>query len=313
MNKILFLYTDQSEKADLILAADAVRTVLRKFRKNAVFSFVSIDLSLPCRSKLKKILSDITSDTGCAMFCGSKNTLSEELRLFSECFNTNSAQYFSSGKCICYPLTLYSAEKSDICIKENSNTDICAIEKAVSLSLKEAKQRKELLLCTNTEKETDRLIYSEFINTMADTQGISVEHFDFDEMIYSLTEKLPSCNVILTTQDKARIIAIHISALNKFPTGYTVFHGEKLKIYKKEIFPYGDFSNIPYASFLIACGTMLEKELGYKNAGMHLRKMAARTLEKCCFESRTDFQKNLLLEINKPLRHREGKTNEGDN
>ena len=313
MNKILFLYTDPSDKADLLLASDAVKSVLRKFRKSAVISFFNIDLSPTCLSEVKKLLAERVSDSDAIMFCGKKKENNKETLLFKECFGIHSAEYFSSGKCICYPISIHSASVNESTLRETGLTDISAIEKAVKLATNSAATKKELLLCTNSEKESDRIIYNEFENSMAYARGFSVEHFDFDEMICVFAKKVPSYDVILTTYNNARILATHINALNRFPVGYTVLHGDNVRIYKKEFLPYEDFSNLPYASCLIACANMLENELCFKNAGVQLRKAVTQTLEKCFYEARHDFQKHLLIEINKPIRHRKVITNEGNN
>lgn len=313
MNKILFLYTDTAEKTELALASEVLNTVLRKFRKNAEISLFNIDLSPSCRDKVKKLICEKASAADGVMFCGKKIDTDEETALFSECFGIHSFQYFSSGKCILYPQTIHSSRIKDGIIEESRKTDICAIEKSVKLAINMAMQKKELLLCTDSEKEADRMIYNEFLNSMAKTQSINSEHLDFNEMIPVLAEKIPSADVILTTRDNARIIALHINALNKFPAGYSVYHADAIRIYKKEAIPFPEFSNLSYAGFLIALGSMLENELGFKNIGFHLRKSVSRTLEKCCYERKTDFQKHLLIEITKPLRHRKVKTNEGNN
>lgn len=312
MNKILFLYTDSSEKENLRLTSDAVRAVLRKFRKSSEILHFNVDLSLTCRNEVKKLLSEKLSDFSCIMFCGKKKTNNEEISLLKECFNIHSATYFSSGKCICSPVPVQSVRKKDDIIEEITVTDVAAIEKTVKLAINSA-TTKELLLCTDSEKEADRLIFRELENSIPDSRGLSVEHFDFDEMISDFLEKIPSYNVILTTDTNARIMAKHINSLNKFPAGYTILHGDNVRIYKKEALPYENLSNISYASNLLACAGMLENELGFKNAGVHLRKAVTRALEKSCFESKSDFQKHLLIEINTPIRHRQVKTNESNN
>ena len=313
MNNILILYTDPNEKSDLVLSSQALKAVFRKFRKSISVSLLNIDLSPSCRSEVKKLIESDAAKADCIMFCGKQNELNEETLFLKDCFKTHSAQYFSSGKCICYPVTTYSVKESEGIIDTVSHTDISAVEKAAALAINSASFAKELLICTDTEKDSDKFIYNEFINSMASARGFSVEHFDFAKMLSVLSEKIPSCNVILTVQDIARILAMHINALNKFPTGYSVFHGDKVRIYKKAFLPCEDFSNISYASLLIGCAGMIENELGFKNISIQLRKAVTRSLEKCAFESKHDFQRHLLIEINSPIRHRQVKTNEGNN
>lgn len=313
MNKILFLYTDPSDKEDLLLAAKAVRVVLRKFRKSASVSLFNIDTSPACRNEVKKILLEKVSDSDCIMFCGKKKNTVEEILFFKDCFGIHSSVYFSSGKRICYPVSVCLCKEKEGILESITQTDISAIEKTVKLAISSFSTKKELLLCTDSEKDEDFIICKEFEKSMANTREFSVEFLDFDEMISSFTGKIPSYDVILTTHNNARILATHINALNKFPAGYTVLYGDNVRIFKREVLPYEEFSNLSYASCLIACANMIENELDLKNAGICLRKAVTLTLEKCCFESRQDFQKHLLIEINAPIRHRKVKTNEGDN
>lgn len=313
MNKILFLYTDPAEKSELTLASEILRAVFRKFRKNAEISLFNIDLSPTCRDKVKKLVCEKVSSAEGVMFCGKKNCTDEEIALFSDCFGIHSFQYFSSGKSILFPIVLRSSLLKEGIIEESLKTDISAIEKTVNLAINAAMKKKELLLCTDSEKEADRMIYNEFLNSMGNAQNINSEHLDFNEMIPVLATKSPSADTILTTRDNARIIALHINALNKFPAGYSVYHADAVRIYTKESIPFPQFSNLSYAGLLIALGSMLENELGYRNIGFHLRKSVSQTLEKCCYESSSDFQKHLFIEITKPIRHRKVKTYEGDN
>lgn len=313
MNKILFLYTDPSCKTDLLLASDAVRAVLRKFRKSASFSLFNIDYSPFCMKEVRARLSESISASDAIIFCGKRNESIQDFSLLKEYLSLHSAQYFSSGKCICFPAATYSVTEKDGIVEEVTRTNINDVKKAAVLAINSAMHKKGLLLCTDSKKEADELIYNAFENVPADIRGISVEHFDFEEMLSVLLYKVPSYDVIFTTQDKAGIFASHINSLNKFPASYTVLHGDSLRIYKREFLPYEDLSNLPYASCLMCCASMIENELGFKSAGMQLCKAVTRTLEKCAFESRTEFQKHLLIEINKPIRHRQVKTNESNN
>ena len=309
MNKLLFLYTDPSEKADLLIMTEALKAVFRKFRKSVAFSFLNIDFSPFCRSEMKKRFCESVSEADGIMFFGRRKDADEETLFFKECSDIHSIQYFSSGKCICYPVTVHSSSTSDNSfVEEISRTDLSSVEKTAKLAISCAMKKKELLLCTDTTKEADRIIYNEFTNSMNNTRGLDIEHFDFDEFISMFSVKIPSSDVILTTQGNVRVIASIINSLNKFPAGYSVYHSSNQRIYKREFHPYDGISNISYAGALIACGSMIENELGFKNAGVHLRKAVAQALEKCCYSSKSDFQNNLLFEIASPLRNRRMKT-----
>ncbi len=314
MNKILFLYTDLSEKSYFKLFENALKAIFKKFRKSASVEFFRLDLSLGCFDKTKALLKDKLSDCDGILFCGSwEDDFSENL-FFRECFDIHSKLCFSSGKCVISPLSVSSVVTSDGTLKEEYFTDFSFLEKTVQTAVTTAKARKnELLLCTDSKSAVDRAIYKEFENSMSIARTCEVEHIEFDELICTFAKEIPSFDVLLCPENKADIITLHTLALNKFPVSQSILCADTIRVYKKETLTSGRFSNLSYASMLISLSALIEAELGLNSMGMHLRKAVLRTVEKCCYEDRHSFQKHLLFEIYSPIRKRKVKTNGSNN
>ena len=311
-NEILFLYKTQSQKRTLNLCHEAITSVLRKFRKRISAKHREVDFSLSCRENIKEILlNDISLSKG-ILYYGDAGE--GEPEFFDDCFTAYSYQYFSGSHSIISPFTLESSEKTDDFIRKTVTTEIKDIEKTVFLALNTAKERnKRIIICTDSKNESDRILYSEIENHLANTREYDITHYDFDELIYTFTKSIPLFDTIVCSQEKASIIKMHINSLNRFPLAYSILHTEKCRIYKHESLPYEDFSNLSYANLLISAGNMLEKELGFKSAGFHLKKATRLAIEKCYSENISEFQKELIRQINAPIRNRQVKTNDSEN
>lgn len=314
MNKILFIYSDNSEKSLVALLEDALKAVLRKFRKSVSFSKVLIDMSVTCRDAMSEILSESISTSDGVLWLGNKKQSTVEENFALKCLNAYSKEYISGGKCICSPFCSFNAKLDDESISLNVATSISDIQHTVKIAVDAAKERnKRILLCTDTSSPYDTMLAKEMENSISDARSFDIDYCDFDELIYTLSRKVVPCDSVLCSEDKAHIIAVNMNSLNKFPVGYTVWHCEKARIYRREFLPYENSGNLSYASMLIAAGNMLEKELGFKGAGIHLKKAAARTLEKCFSAHQDEFHRQLLFEINVPIRNRQVNKNDSNN
>ncbi len=307
-SKILFLYRTPSEKQVLELLKEATKAVLRKFRKSADFTFLKIDLSPSCQDIMQKSFENTAMQSDCILFTGNPEGCSKEELFFKRCFNFHSLQYFSSGKCVCSPMDTLTTKKEADTLTQTLCTDLSLLQKTVNLATLCALQRKkQLLICTDTANDNDSFIFQGFSDYLSMARGCETEHLSFDEMIFTISREMLSFDTILTTGSIANVLAMHINSLNKFPLSYSVYHAENIRIYKREFMPYDLVSNLSYANLLTACAGMLESELGFKNAGRHLRRSAVLTLEKCEKADINEFQQQLLLELNTPLRNRQVK------
>ncbi len=314
MNNIIFVYSDNSEKGDIALSEDAIKAVLRKFRKTAAFSQVQLDLSPSCREAMKESLAGKAENRSLIIWFGKKEKTTDEEAFAQECFGASVKQYCFGNKSIFTPFSHRNITENTESVCLVAKTPVLNIQRAVKLATNAANERSgKILLCTDTESPYDASICREFENFLSDTRSFTVDYYDFDELMYILTREIPSCDSILCSEDKAHLIATNINCLNRFPLGYTVWHCENTKIFKREFLPFENQSNILYASMLIAASNMLAKEPGLTSAGIHLKKAVTLTLEKCFSEKRDEFHKHLLFEINSPIRNRQVNKNDSDN
>ena len=311
MNKILFIYSDISEKNNIALVEDVLKAVLRKFRKRVVFSYAQLDMSPSCRNAMKEVLSEKSDGI---LWFGKKEKTAEEEAFAEDCLGAKAKQYFSGGKCICTAFSRYSTEESEGTVSHAAQTPVQNIQLAVEVAIDFAKKRsKKILLCTDTQSPYDTRFFKEIENFLSGARSFEIDYYDFDELVYTVTKEIPSCDSILCSEDKAHLIAVNMNSLNKFPLGYTVWHCENRRIFKREFLPYEHYGNLSYASMLVAAGNMLEKELGFNSAGIHLKKAVARTLEKCFSENIDIFHRQLLFEVNAPIRNRQVNKNDSNN
>ncbi len=311
-NEILFLYRTQSQKRTLNLCHEAIKSVLRKFRKSVSAEYCEVDFSLSCRKQIKESLSKEVQSSDGILYYGDSN--GKEWEFFDDCFTAYSHQYFSGNHSISSPFTLEFSERADDFIRKTATTKTADVEKTITIALNTAKERsKRVIICTDSKNESDRILYEEIENHLANTRGYDITHYDFDELIYTFTKSIPQFDTIVCSQDKASIIKMHINALNRYPLAYSILHTDRCRIYRHEPLPFEDFSNLSYASLLVSAGNMLEKEFGFKSAGLQLKKAVRLAIEKCYSENIAEFQKELLRQINTPIRNRQVKTNDSEN
>lgn len=313
MNKILFLYSDISERKILSLCEDALKSVLRKFRKSADIRILQLDFSHSCHKEMKNFLLKNIGESQCALFSGNIKSLLEKAA-FRDLFGIYAAQHFSSGKCILTPVTSKVVVKNDTEVTFINKSCFSTFQKTAELATSSAhKGRTEFLLCTDSSSEYDKIFYDEISTVLASRRGFNTEYIDFEEMILYLTKEIPVQDFIICTEEKSSIISAHINSRNKFAIEYTVFHSDFVNIYKGGNRFLHTHTPHSYASILIALASMLEKELGLKNAGAYLRRTTALTFETHNSESIDSFQKQLMHTISIPIKKRKVKVNENNN
>ena len=146
MNKILFIYSDNSEKSLVALLEDALKAVLRKFRKSVSFSKVLLDMSVTCRDAMSEILSESISTSDGVLWLGNKKQLTVEENFALKCLNAYSKEYISGGKCICSPFCSFNAKLDDKSISLNVATSISDIQHTVKIAVDAAKERNKRIL-----------------------------------------------------------------------------------------------------------------------------------------------------------------------
>ena len=114
---------------------------------------------------------------------------------------------------------------------------------------------------------------------------------------------IPSFDAVLSTEPAAKIIAMHLSALAKAPTGYLLLHTKNGRVYLRQSFPHEEMSNAPISSILMAFSSILENEFKMKNAAYWLKKSVATVFETHAYVPHDEFLNKVILETEKPMRN----------
>ena len=302
--KILLLYFTPKQKTELKMCEAAFKAIFRKFRKSALFSYMQIDTSLTCRDSFKEILFNEINRHDAVLINGGNSTGYEEEIFTKEILCLLATENHINGKVICYPPSYYTAE--------NENRDICEIAKtyseglraAASLSLHFAKERKQnLTICTRKGFATDKNLFDELQKLCTKAVHISTEHLSLDEMVFLCMRAIPSFDTVVSTEQTAKIILMHLAALAKVPTGYLLLHTKGERAYSRQSFPHEEMSNAPISSILMAFSAILENEFKMKSASHWLRKSVATAFETHAYVPRDEFLNKVISEAEKPMRN----------
>lgn len=309
MNKsILLLYTTPSQKKELEECVAVFKAILRKYRKSAVFSYMQLDLSPASYPALKELLNSKFEQTDAVIWHTNNKTYAQEKAFAEDSLGLYATEHFTAGQCIVCAAGQKSAVFNDNKLRETVTYDTKGIEKAVSLAVKEASCRKHtLVLCTDTHSLAGSILFREFEHSLGNEKHIAAQHISLNELIWQSIRRVPDCDVILTTENAAELIAMHLCAAMQIPTGYVMWHTDKLCIYRREIFPYEHLKCTVASSLLMAFSAILENEFSSKGAASWLRRSISLALEENYGIDTASFANEVIRHIDKPIRKRQVK------
>lgn len=309
--KILFLYFSPGHKAELSECETVFKAIFRKFRKSVLFSYLQTDSSLSCRELVKKALFNEFNRCDAVLFNGDKEACVEEEEFSKDALGLFATEQHIKGRVICFPAASLTAAYENGCITETQTTYRSSLQKAAELSVSLAKRRRhKLTICTQAESRADNLLLREVEYALGSEPHIRAEHIAFDEMVSHCMNTIPSFDVVLTTEQSAKIIAMHLRSLQKAPTGYLLRHTENARIYCRQLSPHEEMTAARAASILLAFSALLENELGMKSAADWLRRSVSLAFEQYAAAPKNEFLARVIFEINKPMRNIRGTQNE---
>lgn len=310
--KILFLYSDVKYKNEISKCEGVLRAALRKFRKTAVFSYQYVDMSPYMQDKSA---SDIISQAhryDAVIWQGGKDSLCDERLFATSCLGAFAQEYFIGSRCICSPLFKLTATQNEERIFVQSEFSSHNVAKTVSLALSRAKGR-SLILSADKSRAADKFILQKFENALGQAAPAVPQYRDFDEMVLDSIYRIPSFDVLMTTEECARVITLHLSSLQRVPCGSVLWHTENARIHRRDILPHEDMTNSACASFLMACADAFCDDLDEKSAGDRLRRSTALALEQYVNADCSDFLNEVIRQINAPMRNRQVKPDDSTN
>ncbi len=302
--KILFIYFTPKQKHELELCEKVFKAIFRKFRESVLFTYMGVDTSPSCRDSFKEILFNKIQCHD-AVLIGGKGISSEEEILTKEILELSATENHLGGNVICYGASHTVTENKDGFVTQTRKTPIENFRSASKVGLALAKKhKKHLVICTDNESKADKPLSEELFSLSGRDLHIHSEHISFDEIISLCIGTIMSFGVTLTTEQYAKIIAIHLSSQRKAPSGYLLLHTKNGHIYQRQVCAYEEMSNAPLSSLLMAFSALIENEFFMTSASDWLRRAVLSTFETHAVTPRDEFLKKVISEIEKPMRNR---------
>ena len=303
-SKILFLYFNKKHKAELLKCESIIKSLFRKFRKSVVFTYVEIDTSLSCRDAFKDLIYKEIENSHAVLLKGDYESFNEEEIFFRDILPFSVAEYHSAGKVLFYPRTDKRTDISEDFITDVYSTSLENIQKATEICIKAVQNRKHTLsVCTQSENSTDTQLFQSLEDVNDKSLHINTEHISLEEIISLCIKTVPSFDVVLSREEVARLIGMHLDSGSRICSGFSVFHTEKGSVNMSKTTPGEEIDNSHFASVLLTFAHLIESELDMKNVAQWLRKSVAEAFETHSFTSFDEFSKKVVSEIQKPMRY----------
>jgi len=299
-SKFLFLYNTPMQRAKLIKCEKVIKALFRKFRKSAVFTYLLTDTSPSCIDAFRLIIFDEIQKNDAVFIDGD---ISKQMK---DILGEYAEVHFLKSCAICHPSSpVYVEEKEDgvifthILNHENLSK---AVKIAMDLSFE---RKKRLTVCG--DGDSGSFFEEALTNAFNKSMHLEKEYLSFDEALFMCMNTIPQFDVVLATEQTAKILQMHIGYTGGFcsspiPDGYSVIHTDKGKVYTRQAFPYEQMDNTVLFSSLLAFSAILEKELSMKSAADWLKRASSLSFETHKKAEEDDFINKVISEIEKPMR-----------
>ncbi len=304
-NKILFLYLNLRQKAELQKCEKVLKSVFRKFRKSAVFSYMQIDVSPSCLDLFtQRLYKEIQNND--AVFIVGDIPVSEKNIVLRDMLGEYAEAHYLKSCVICHPSSSFNVVSNDsdiICTHTVRHRDLeKAVNTATMLSLG---RKRKITVCT--EECMGPFLKNAVLDAYDKSLHLEREYLTFEEVLFICMNSIPAFDVVLTTEQAATTMRMHIGYTGGFcstpvPDGYSVIYTKKGKVYTRQTFPYEQINNTVLFSSLLAFSAILEKEFSMKSAADWLKKASSISFETHKTADADDFINKVILEIEKPMR-----------
>ncbi|MBQ3022061.1 MAG: hypothetical protein IJD91_01865 [Clostridia bacterium] len=303
--RIVFLYCTQKNKEVLLQYERVIRALLRKFRKSALFSYLQIDPSPACRTKMRDLLQSETSRPGAVFLESDAQNVFSCLDLLKEAFGFYASSHHISGRTIIYAEQKTNSQESNKNVIHTVTYEKDSIKKATNLSLDMAKARKHSLsLCLQQSNELDCVLLREAEIVFGKERHISFEYLSLDEMISLCMKTVPPFDIVLTLKEYAPIIAMHLNSMPDIPAGYIVCYGNSHKVYRRQLLTHEEIGNLRHLSSVLSIAAIFENEFRMKNAANWLKRATLLSFTKEANSTPREFLRSIISEIETPIRKR---------
>lgn len=299
-SKFLFLYNTPMQRAELTKCEKVIKALFRKFRKSAVFTYLQTDMSPYCIDTFRFVFYDEFQKSD-AIFIGR-----DILKPMKDILGEYAEVHFLKSCAICHPSSLVCVEKQENEIRFIHTLNHENINKAVEIAIDLALERKKKLTVCHDE-DTVSFLEDALTNVFNKSMHIEKEYLSFDEALFTCMNTVPQFDVVLATEQTAKILQMHIGYTGGFysspaPDGYSVIYTDKGKVYTRKNLPYEQMNNTVLFSSLLAFSAILEKELSMKSAADWLKRASSLSFETHRNAEEDDFINKVISEIEKPMR-----------
>ena len=301
---ILFVYSDIFQKETFKQCEVILKAALKRFRKRADITYMQFDFSPLGYTLSEKKLLSVIKNFDAVIWDLSETSRENELNLAVKSLGVFAQVHEAGASTLITPLSHRQVSFDSDILSETHSLPEENVQKTAKLAATIARQQKKVLsMCFDFENTLyGKILCREFEKALSSHGRIEIKELSYNEFLWNSVSAVPDFPLLLTDEKEAEIVRLNLCALKKFPAGYTVWHSDNLRVYKRERLPYEKMNNSPLAGLLIACAEATDRELGYKNVGMHLRKSVALAVEKCAFSSKEDFVNEVLFLINSRIR-----------
>ncbi len=306
MNKrILLLYFNREQKAELTCCVGIFKALFRKFRISVSFDYLGLDTSPTCRQKMKALLCEKISQNDACLLCTDRELSEKERDFLYECTGLYSIMYQGMGISIFFPF-----ERKECHVEEDfvSETLLCKtdhIKKCVSLCTDYALAKKKTVFVCTDNSGADEILFEEFQRISSRHRYLGVSHMSRSEIIWHSAKYISQPCVIFADKSIADIVLMHTIAPQGIPSGYTLYHCECGRIYTNLYTPFSFENCLSMRLTLLAFAALIEDELKMKNAAFWLRQSVSSVFSKFDCKTKEELAEKAILAINMPMRKRE--------
>lgn len=296
----MFLYLTPSQKYELEKCEKIFKSVFRKFRKSAVFTYMQIDTSSTCRMVFRESLIGEVKKSDAVFLC-SDIPRSKRSALLQDIMEEYAEAHILKGCVICCAPSSLSIEKEENRIIRTHTSEYSNYKSAARLALEFTKKRKRrLTICT----DDDHFLNSSFDEVFDSKMHIDVNLLSFEEALMLCINTISSFDTVLATKQTSDILQMHIgfNGRRSIPDGYSTIYTKNGKVYERQTFPYEQMDNLPFFTTLLAFSAILENELSMKSAADWTKKAACIAFETHRNAEADDFINKVICEIEKPMR-----------
>lgn len=303
MNKrVLLLYFNSEQKAELMCCEGIFKALFRKFRTSVSFEYLLLDTSPTCRKQMSKLLCEKISRNDSCLLCTDKELSYKESDFLYDITGHHSTMYQSMGISVFFPFERKQCHTQEDYVNETVSSKTEEIKRCITLCTDYALTKKKTVFVCTDKNGIDEILFDEFQRVASNHRYLDARHMSRSEIIWHSAKYISQPCVIFANKSIADIVLMHTLAPQGLPSGYTLFHTERGKIYTNLYTPFSFENCLSTRLTVLAFAALIEDELGMKNAAFWLRQSISSVFSKFICKTRAELAEKTILAINEPMR-----------